>query len=201
MSTTNDAYVAEGLARMLDQFDGSVDLRKLASVFLDQAQTLEDAAFPLLGERGLDNATGDRLDRIGALVGETRSGRSDTDYRLALQAEIAVLASRGTAEDLLTIVQLFVQMTVPIYEMYEYFPKGFYLRPVDENLTDALAAFTTTALKRSVSAGTTMSFVYSNVFDSVTFQMSSQAATVETSGLLGLANDAQSSGGRLAQVL
>ncbi len=201
MSTTNDAYVAEGLARMLDQFDGSVDLRKLASVFLDQAQTLEDAAFPLLGERSLDNATGDRLDRIGQLVGEARAGRDDTTYRLALKGEIAVLSSRGTAEDMLVIVQLFVQMVTPDYELREYFPKGFYLRPVNEVLTDALALFTTTALKRSVSAGTTMGFVWSKRSDALTFQLSSQATAVDTSSSLGLGNDAQTTGGRLAQVL
>lgn len=131
MSDQDTTITADGLAQMLEQFKGSGNLRLLASSYLDQAQAFEDAVWPLLNERSLANATGDRLDGIGEIFDTPRGGQNDADYRLTLQTEIGVLLSRGTEADLLTIAQLLIQMTTPDYEFTEYFPKSLYLRPVD----------------------------------------------------------------------
>jgi hypothetical protein len=199
MSDQNTTITATALARMLQQFQGSVNLRALASSYLDQAQALEDAAWPLLDERGIDNATGDRLDRIGAIVKTMRGGRNDTDYRLALNARIGVLTSQGTEADLLTVVQLLLQMFTPDYEFTEYFPKGVVIRAVDFETTDALSRTIGTALKQAVSAGTSMHYVAAEFPDSLQFQLSSLPSTSQTSAPTGLGNDAQTSGGRLSE--
>lgn len=198
MSAKDTTITADGLAQMLDQFKESVNLRLLAASYLDQAQALEDAVWPLLNERSLANATGDRLDGIGEIFDTPRGGQNDADYRLTLQAEIGVLLSQGTEADLLTIAQLLIQMTTPDYEFTEYFPKSVYIRAIGVIL-DADGLRIASALKRSVSAGTTMLFVFAEYTESVVFTMSSQAATSESSALLGLANLSQTTGGRLAQ--
>jgi len=199
VSDQNTTITADGLARLLDQFDGSINLRLLAASYLDQAQALEGAAFPILTERGIDNMTGDRLDGLGSIVNEARGGRNDADYRLALKGELAVLQSTGTAEDLIAIAVLVLQVSGDVYDVVEYFPKTFYIRPVGPIGVDPI--FATSMLKRAVSAATRLLFVYSLVSESIVFTLSSQASTSESSALLGLANLSQTTGGHLSQSL
>ena len=186
-------YADEGLDRLLDQFKGSPDLLALATSYLEQVQTLEDAAWPLLAERGIDNMTGDRLDGLGEILGHSRGGRSDAVYRLALKGELAVLQSEGTAEEMIALAQLLIQMPTADYEVIEYWPKGFYIRPVDHVLTQD-PALIGTMLDRAISAATTMSFVYSFFADAVTFTLADEGAVSEIDGLLGL-GDAITGGG------
>lgn len=196
MSDKNTSIREIGLARLLQQFEGSVNLNELIGTYLDQVQAIEDAAWPLLGERSLDNATGDRLDGLGAIFNVRRGGRDDDAYRLRLKAEILVLASNGTAEEILEIAQAVIQMAVPNYTLLEYFPKTVYIRPVNHVMTiDPITVGK--ALRRSVSAATRMLFVASFFPDAESFTLSSQASASETSALLGLADDAQTTGGRL----
>jgi len=193
VSDQDTTITADALEQMLDQFDGSVNLRLLAASFLDQVQQFEDDIWPLLAERSLALATGHRLDGLGQIADLNRSGRNDADYRLALTAEFAVLQSNGTAEELIAIAQLMVQMGTADYEVIEYYPKGFYIRPVDHALT-VDPSLIGTMLDRAISAATTMSFVYSFFDDAATFTLSSLGATTETSGLIGL-GDAITGGG------
>ena len=193
MSDQNTIIVSEGLTRLLDQFKGSPNLLALATSYLEQVQALEDAAWPLLAERGIDNMTGDRLDGLGEIVGHSRGGRSDAVYRLALKGELAVLQSEGTAEEMIALAQLLIQMPTADYEVIEYWPKGFYIRPVDHPLTQD-PALIGTMLDRAISAATTMSFVYSLHNDANTLTLSSQGAVTESSALLGL-GDAITGGG------
>ena len=196
MSDQNTSIRETGLGRLLQQFAGSVNLNELIGIYLDQVQALEDAAWPLLGERSLDNATGDRLDGLGEIVVVKRAGRNDTEYRAVLKAEFAVLRSNGTAEDLLTIAQLFIQMPTPEYEFLEYYPKTVYLRAVNYPLpTTSLAV--TTSLRRVVSAGTQLLFVYAHNSDGVLFSFSSSPTASESSTQTGLGNDVQTTGGYL----
>jgi len=198
MSDQDTTITADALAQMLDQFKGSTNLRLLASSYLDQAQALEDAIWPMLGERSLANATGDRLDGIGEIFNTPRGGRNDTDYRLALQTEIAILQSRGTEAELIAIAQLLIQMGTPDYEFVENFPKGVTIRPVDNGIASSLALGLGSSLRRAASAGTSMFLVSSLYGDAGIYTLSSSATALQTSATLGLANDAESTGGHMA---
>jgi hypothetical protein len=186
MSDKNEQITELGLSRLLDQFQGSPNLLALATSYLAQVQAFEDAAHPMLPERDIDQMTGDRLDGLGRITNQFRSGLSDDDYRQQLKAELAVLRSLGTAEEILTIAQLLIEMATADYEMYELYPKALYLRPVDHVLTQDPATIGA-KLRRAVSATTDMLFVYSLADDADTFRLSSQGAAVETSNALGLA--------------
>lgn len=68
-----------------------------------RVQELEDAALDLRLVLGLDDATGGWLDRLGRIVGETREGLDDQTYRRFVRARLAINASEGGVEELLSI--------------------------------------------------------------------------------------------------
>lgn len=69
-------------------------------------QRVEDAAFPLLLDRGLSGASGGQLDRVGALVGEERGAADDEAFRAFISARILANRSTGTPDELIRILQL-----------------------------------------------------------------------------------------------
>lgn len=155
-------HTATALDRMLEQFQGSVNLRLLASSYTDQVQELENAAIQLLHDRSLDAGTGHRLDGLGQLVGITRSGEDDEAFRLRIRGELAVLNSQGSLENLIAIMQLLLELPDPVdIQIDEYFPKAIYMRPRDFIFTgdpDLIA----TLLRRAVSAATYIQFIYTS---------------------------------------
>jgi hypothetical protein len=193
-------YATEGLSRMLSQFSDSVDLRALAASYLDGVQTIEKALHPLLGDRNLDYMTGDRLDGLGQVVDVPRAGRLDVDYKRRLRAELKVLVSQGTVEDLISVTELLLNTDpIPTVEVDEYYPKSVVIRPTDHALTED-SELIATMLRRTASAATRTQFVYAEQDDSTTFTLSSQGAVSESSASLGLANNAQTTGGKLSGV-
>lgn len=82
-------------------------------------QDIENTTFDLGLALQLDSASGEWLDRFGAIVGELRGGLADADYRRFIQARIQINRSQGEHERLLRIAQLmtgasFIQVT-PAY--------------------------------------------------------------------------------------
>lgn len=96
----------DGVALLLEQFSKSENLKALVAILLNQIQDLEGAAWQLLTERNIEYATGAQLDGLGAIVGETRAGREDELYRVAIRVRIAVNRSNGRVEDLINILAL-----------------------------------------------------------------------------------------------
>jgi hypothetical protein len=195
--------VIEGLDRLLDQFDGSVNLRLLAASYLQQAQDLEDAAWPILAERGLTNMTGDRLDGLGDNIGLKRSGRDDDNYRIAITAELLVLRSNGTAEELFLILRtLFPGQPGMTFEYLELIPKTVYFRLIDMPMIifpTGTADRVADTLRRAVSAATELLYVFGMRTDDELFTLSSQGAVTESSSAIGLADVSQTTGGHLSQ--
>lgn len=199
-------HTETALSRMISQFHGSATLRKLVASYVDQVQELEDVAVQLLHDRTVQSSTGDRLDGLGQIVNLPRGGREDVAYRQALRAELAVLSSQGSVEELLAIAGLLSTATdgsIPDFEVMEYYPKEIALRPIDfdYNQGDLDPQVTTDMLRRAVSAATNLQFIWAQELDASVYTLSSQATVLETSTSLGLANDAQTSGGYLAQAL
>lgn len=201
MSDQNTTIVSDGLGRMLDQFHGSINLRLLAESYLQQAQDLEDAAWPIFAERGLANMTGDRLDGLGDNIGLKRSGRDDDDFRKAITAELLVLRSNGTADELIAILGVLIDDATPSMEFIELFPKTVYMRLIDMPMSILLpgtADLWANTLRRAMSAATELLYVWSPYLDDMTFTLSSQGAVSETDTVLGLADVSKTQGGYLA---
>jgi len=197
MSDAHLTVVDDGIDRLIEQFKGSVNLVALLTSYLNQCQALEDAAWPLLGERSLDNATGDRLDGIGELINLPRGGRDDTAYRLALQVEFAIIRSNGTEAAIMEIVDLVMQAPSTDYEFTEY-AKTVVIRPINDDFSGFTANPAAARLRRAVSAGTKIFLVAALRLDSILFTLSSSATVLQTSSSLGLANDSQTTGGNMA---
>lgn len=191
MSDLKSNYTSEALGRLLSTLQGGTGYEALATSFLDRCQELEDAAHPMLAQRSIDNAEGDRLDRIGAIVVVPRGGRTDEDYRLRIRAELAILQSNGTARDLINILQLLTGQLTPAIELDEYFPKTVYMRSENLALADATEGATMAALlRRAVSAGTNLQLIFSilETDDDNVFRFSDTSGTPETSSSKGFGN-------------
>ncbi len=189
MSTLKTDYTEEALLRILSTLQGGTSYEALASSFLDRCQELEDEAHPMLAQRSITLAEGDRLDRIGALVVVPRGGRTDTDYRLRIRAELAILQSTGTALDLIIILQLLTGHTD--IKLDEYFPKSVYIRAQNFVLADTTEAQTMQVLlRRAVSAATGLQLIYTLIEsdDDDLFRFSDTTDTPETSSSKGFGN-------------
>jgi len=99
------------------------NVQKLLSVLLAPIQALEAVAWDVINLRILDNASGDGLDQLGAIVGESRDARSDTDYRAAIRIRIRVNRSQGKAEDVIAVATLAAVNSTPAYT--ESYPAGW----------------------------------------------------------------------------
>src|SRR6266705_5722859 len=102
----NTEHTKTGLSRLLEQYKKSTAFKNLVKIYLDEVQVLEDAGIELALAFLLDNAVGDQLDILGAIVGEARQGREDPIYRIWIKVRIKVNRSFGKPTDIIDIVQL-----------------------------------------------------------------------------------------------
>lgn len=94
-------YVAVALSRLTNQFENKPRLQGLVAAMVAPIQILEGAALDIKGKRWIDAAEGKQLDGAGYIVGETRLGRNDDDYREAIKFRIFVNTSNATPQDLI----------------------------------------------------------------------------------------------------
>lgn len=106
MATKIDNHVEQALSRLRQQFKDKPNIETWISILVAPMQRLEDALYQLLTERGIDDAVGAQLDRLGKIVGQPRDGRTDETYRRFIRARISVNTSNGTIEDVLTVTRL-----------------------------------------------------------------------------------------------
>lgn len=115
-------HTADALARFVGGvFEGKPKTEAFVSIFAAKIQEVETMLFDLFDKRTLDDAEAAQLDGIGAIVGlERRGGQTDTSYRADLRAWIVYLRSRGTAEEIISVVERFTRSTE--VELVEYPP-------------------------------------------------------------------------------
>lgn len=101
----NPYVVGQGLARLTFQFQ-QPNIRAWLAAMLSECQALEDATWTVLTGRFLATAicnalpaTNPVFDAIGTLIGQPRSGLSDSDYKSLLYLRIAVNRAHGQIID------------------------------------------------------------------------------------------------------
>ena len=99
------AHTAQGLGRLLQQFQEKQRIEDFLSALLDQVQEIETAAWDLYIARTLEAAEGALLDQLGAKVGEERRGRTDDQYRRFIGVRILSNRSDGQIEQLYSILR------------------------------------------------------------------------------------------------
>ncbi len=110
MLTRITDHAARAVGRLVSQFYESTRLRGLVAALADEVQAVETALFDTLEAfRSITTATGDALDKIGALVGApVRGPRNDAEYRARILTQIFVNRSSGSARDIYTIARALV---------------------------------------------------------------------------------------------
>lgn len=171
-------HVEEGISKLISQFRDKPKIVALSTVYIQQFQELEDALSDLLTETNLDNATGIHLDNIGAIVGEPRLGRDDTQYRTAIGTRILLNTSNGTIEDIIGIMLSTLGSSASA-TITEFFPAAFIAEidtTVDLAITDVdqiaslitdgrptgvrgLLAFHTTEVRNSFTMGSAQGLI------------------------------------------
>lgn len=170
----NTQIVAQGLARLTSAFTTQPAIRAWLAVCLQPWQDLEDAAFQVLTMRFLATATTYSLpatnvafDTIGALVGQPRSGLSDSDYKSIIYLRIAVNRSTGRTTDWSNFGAILLRAgaggPVSFYEAMA----GLFFGVWDENLNPQLVAQT---LAQAVPSGVYGIFAYSTWPDGNDFE-------------------------------
>ncbi len=115
-------HEALALARLLQQFRAKDRIEAIVEVIGARAQLLETDFHDLIVECFLANAVGAQLDQYGALLGLPRGTADDTRYRALLGAQVQILYSSGTPDELLAILALLADVLITVTSITEPAP-------------------------------------------------------------------------------
>jgi hypothetical protein len=148
-------------------------IEQLIAVYMAPMQRLENTCIDMLTKRSVDTAEGVQLDVLGRIVGQSRLGLSDTDYRRYIRARIATNRSTGKQEELINIARLILNdSTIPLVIHRE----GTATVIVDltgAQLTVSLANTLITFLRLAVAAGVRLILRYTLSPTADTFRLDS----------------------------
>jgi hypothetical protein len=182
---------------MLTQFQDRHFFKAFVTAIGEQLQELECVFIDLQILRTLDYAQEKQLDKLGELLGEGRGGRSDLDYRAALKARIRVHRCYSTAEEVLAVLQAIEDRDYKIGDL------GYAHFLVDAgNQSDYSVSLNVISgiLQTAKGGGILVDLEYALIDEDYAFTTATGDAS-ETSADKGTADDAQTSGGHLADIL
>ncbi|MEY4581290.1 MAG: hypothetical protein RL701_5993 [Pseudomonadota bacterium] len=96
-------------ARQLAQDQKRRIISAITRIKAGRKQQLENVLWEIYEQLDLSQAVGAQLDRLGAIVGEPRNGRSDSRYRLWIRARARVNRSAGRPDDSLQVARLLIE--------------------------------------------------------------------------------------------
>lgn len=112
-------------ARLIQQSRDKTRIRQLLDALNEQSQDYEDDIFPLFQLLDIDAMEGAQLDGIGEIVGLTRDGRSDVEYRTALRQKIGINTSSGTPDEIISVFAIATGSTLVSIQYFEDHPAKF----------------------------------------------------------------------------
>jgi hypothetical protein len=172
------------------QFHGAPYFEAVLASYAVQCQEIENVLVDVLVLSLLPNASGAQLDVLGRIVGEPRQGRTDDEYKIAINSRIRINKSNATIEDVLFVLVSAVDQS---YELEEIGNACFNVRiPAPTTATDATQI--AKVLQQSKGGGICANLLYSGVDEDQIFQFAS-GDSEEASSTQGLGNDAGTTGG------
>lgn len=144
----------DGIDSLISYFTDKPNITGMLTAFLNQVQEIEDAAYSVYEARNVFQATGDHLDKFGELVGESRQGREDSDYRKAILARIAINTSEGTPEEVISVFNILTDSTNTIF-----LEQGTANVSITGNTTIENAELIKTLIKKVLPAGVSLEYV------------------------------------------
>jgi len=115
-------HEAEIKARQVWQYENKEIFDKLLEAYAESRQEYENILWQLLTERGLSNAVGVTLDRIGEYYQADRNGLPDNLYRNLIITTLSRLQSAGQIEVLLDSLRIL--SLNPDVALTQVFPAG-----------------------------------------------------------------------------
>jgi hypothetical protein len=120
----DNSHVQEGLNLLTGAYSdqsATPNIRGLVTTLMRRVQTIENTLWDVIDSQLLaENPTGQALNQLGDLVGETRGAFSDTQYLLFIKVAIRARRSAGCTEDLLQVCALALGMNR--FELTEFYP-------------------------------------------------------------------------------
>jgi len=102
----------------------------------DELDVTQDAIVAGINNKFIDSASGDDLDRIGAIFGDTiglRRGRDDGDYRAYLKSVVRSFVSRGTKNGIKLAISAATDVPIEDIGINEFFDESGYEVVVNPN--------------------------------------------------------------------
>lgn len=100
---------ARARGRLIAQYQGKSVPEAMMGLIGDRIQALDDIAYTVLHQHGLDTAWGFLLDDVGERVGLARNGLEDNAYRVRLGGRVLANASSGSYEDVRRVLDFLMQ--------------------------------------------------------------------------------------------
>lgn len=126
------SLTTNALALFTEQFKYAPNVQALATALLSSMEDVLAEQNQLFNNRSLQTAVGAQLDGLGDILGLTRQGLDDDQYRALLLFQVFVNTSKGTPEDLINAVRFLSQGTHLHY--YQFCDAGFLIFTNGPNL-------------------------------------------------------------------
>jgi hypothetical protein len=172
--TQSPDHADRGVAKFLEQFKNDPGLDAVTRSYLNRVQELENAIWEVILIRGIDLSEGVGLDVIGRVVGRARLGLIDSDYRIALRAQIRINRSSGTPEDLIAVAVL--SMPAGFTFSYDEFPTATIVVHVNEQVGFNIQVLFDN-LNRTRAGGVRLLLEYPSIDADTAFAFSNVSAT------------------------
>lgn len=132
-------HVPLALSRLTEFWRSKPNMIALQSDYAAEMQLLENAIWDVITQRLLPYAAGVNLNVLGAIVGQSRGGLTDPQYRARIQVRIRINRSFGRPTDVLEVLGMLSSDTFAIYESTAAFLIDYTTVPTAD-LTQQLAA-------------------------------------------------------------
>lgn len=99
-------HVSQSLERPASVLRSDEDFKQLLEIFIKEANEIEKVFLDLAKQKDITTVTGIWLDYLGKILGLSRKGLTDEEYRKSLQVKIGINSSDGTPDSISEILQL-----------------------------------------------------------------------------------------------
>jgi hypothetical protein len=147
------------------------DFEALTIAVISPLQDIEDAFQQLLTQRGLSTSIGAQLDQLGDLVGQTRQGLDDDDYRRYIAARILTNRSCGELNRLNKISRLVVDIDAASFVVHFENYATEIMRIADVAVTFNVADILIGFLRQAKAAGVRLVLQFSESVPGNTFRL------------------------------
>lgn len=177
-------HADRAVVRLLQQYRDGVSVPAMVRAATAPLQELEDVLWDIRLRRAIENAEGQQLDVLGAIVGQLREGRTDAVYRIWIRARMRINTGSGTPEDILQVFAAITQGSVQLV-LEEQFPAALVIKVGSESIVDPAELASLLRLAKAAGVGAVLESASSADTTSFAFDPNGAGFGDATNGALG----------------